>query len=99
MAHTRDRGVSPPSGRPPEQDRKYLKKNDYFPAPMISAFGRIANQTLPLTLPALSGRSHGVSPLGHSWGFSGSAEVHSVPGDVIKGQYRSDCPDFKKKLR
>jgi hypothetical protein len=51
MAHTRDRGASPPSGRRPEQDRKYLKKNDNFPAPMISALERIANQTLPLTLP------------------------------------------------
>jgi hypothetical protein len=40
-----------------------------------------------------------LSPFGHTWRFSGSAQVHSGSGNVIKDQYRSNGPGFEKKWR
>jgi hypothetical protein len=48
----------------------------------------------PITLPADRHRRGTDLSL-----FSGSAQVHSGPGDVIKGQYRSNCPDLSRSLR
>jgi hypothetical protein len=40
-----------------------------------------------------------MAPLGHTSGFSGSRQVHSGTGDVIKGQYGFERAGFEKELR
>jgi len=40
-----------------------------------------------------------MAPLGHTSFFSGSRQVHSATGDVIKGQYGFELTGFEKELR
>jgi len=40
-----------------------------------------------------------LSPFGHTFVFSGSLQVQSSAGDVIKGQCRVDLARFLRKLR
>jgi hypothetical protein len=37
--------------------------------------------------------------LSHTSGFSGSRQVHSATGDVIKGRYGVELAGFEKELR
>ncbi len=40
-----------------------------------------------------------MAPRGHTSGFSGSRQVHSGTGGVIKGQYGVELAGFEKKQR
>jgi hypothetical protein len=89
------RGLSRRYPRIARPGRNYLKKKENFTPSYYRASGglqivRVGNVT-HVWAP--------MAPLGHTSGFSGSRQVQSGTGDVIKGQYGAEWAGFEKEFR
>jgi hypothetical protein len=76
----------------------YLKKKENFIYDDIRPAADCKSSTA-ITLPCIAGAVQRMEPRGHTSGFSGSRQVHSGTGGVIKGQYGVELAGFENKVR